>query len=196
MAVLLLFGLDELFAHERAGADVGAEFDQGRHGFGVAAIRSPHQRGLFACNRGVGVRARGEQRPRDIAIAALRGGHDYGFHRLTAGCWGRPRLRAAGSPFPSCRFGGEPERDSGEIGGGVDVRLRIDQQTGDRGVVVIARPMQRGAAVALDGVWIDAVFDQGPQALPVGVFRRADGRRHDLGNSWNKGQTGSNEQCC
>ena len=81
IAVLFLFRLDELFAHERAGMDIGAIFDQGGHDLGMTAIRSPHQRRLFAGDGDVGVGAGREQRAHQGAIAALGGSHDGGFTR-------------------------------------------------------------------------------------------------------------------
>ena len=177
------------------GANVGAARDEELHHLDVVLRRRPHQRRLAAPRLpGIHLGAAIEERRHGGRVSSPRAGED---RRLSV-------RRAVG-----IGAGLEQARDHGGVGVGARQRERAgavaidgvhrgaggDQETGDRLVVAVNRPVERRGAVGTGGIGVDAL-EQGardggavtvPGSLGQRVVEASRGARRNGGHDHQPG---------
>ena len=145
------------------GDHASAVFRGGKHqrGLLVRGLPRVHIRSAFQ-EQGHGVRASGDGRchqgGRTVRVRGVGAGPGV-EHRLDHG---RVAVLA----------GDQQRRDGADARGRFRARARRNEQRGDVEIVVERRPVQRRHAIALSGVDVDLLLQQGPDRLRVALLRR------------------------
>ena len=150
---------DDEPARARPGPHVGAAVEQKLHHVGVALRRRPHQRGLvFEQLAPVDVRAGVQEPPHRVDVPGAGAGHEDGLagldRRVGVGAGREQQLDQAGAAVAA----GEGQRGDPQVVGGRGVSTGVRQPARRLQIVVIGGPVQRGRAIGLGRVHVDAVL--------------------------------------